>query len=318
VDIWSSADPAPNGPLAAGGADAVSSWRVRNAGSVILDHSIYWQNLTEFVGAVGTELGRFGAGTPHFPNDRDPFPDWRLRLASLTRGARIHVLSALRAMWIAAVLAIGATLYPTLEAGLDGWLPAEIPLIDFLRRWLPGILALALIVAGGLVGWTFIGKIWGAGVRADDRAYFVGRIEGPFPWPSWLGLALLAVVPAAAFVSLWRATGGLLLPAAYALAAAFVALAAFTFISGGGRGFAEEPAGERVRLSGPLWLTAAVFSAIFVVVNAGWFRPEDDVLITALAFGVAYAALAIPMAAATVIRLRTFLAQHRALRSSPP
>ena len=319
VDLWSSADPGPNGPLGASGSANVSSWRVRNAGSVILDHAIYWQNVTEFVGAVAKELGRHGAGTAHFPGDEDPFPDRRLRLAGLTRGARIHVLSALRVMWSGAVLGFGLTLYPTLNRGLDfTWLPENIPVISLLREWLPGIVALAIVAVGSLLGWILIAKIWGAGIRADDRASFAGRAEGPCPWPAWGGLALLAIVPVAATVGLWLVVRGPLLPAVYALSVTFMALAIFTFISNGGRGFAEDPPTEPVRLTVPLLVTAAAFLGTLIAITAGWFRPWDDPSTTTLIIGAAYALLTIPMVTAAVIRLQDFLDRHARLREATP
>jgi hypothetical protein len=128
----------------------------------------------------------------------------------------------------------------------------------------------------------------------------------------------LVVVPAGAFYALWRITGGWQLPIAYGLVAAFIALAAFTFISGGGRGFADEPPGDPVRLRVPLWMTAAVFLVVFVAVNAGWLRPQADLTATWIVIGVAYAALAIPMVIAAIIRIGEFLSRHETLRSSPP
>lgn len=316
LDLWSSADPAPNGPLGTSESGAVSSWRVRNAGSVILDHSIYWQNLTEFVGAVAKELGRHGAGTAHFPAEEDPFPDQRLRLAALTRAARIQVLSALRVMWLGAVLAFGLTLYPTLKAGLDfTWLPEDIPLISLLRDWLPGLAAFAMIAVLGLLGWVLITKVWGAGIRADDRSSFAGRVEGPFPWPAWGGVALLAIVPAGAFAGLWLAARGPLLPVSYALSVTLVALALFTFVSRGGQGFAEDPPGERVHLAAPLWVTAVAFIGVLIAITAGWFRPQPDLFTTPLTLVAACAVFIVPLAVATVSRWWTFLGKHAGLRA---
>ena len=314
IDLWSSADPAPNGPLSLTATDQVESWRIRNIGSILLDHSIYWQNTTEFVGALAGELGRVGAGGgAHFPGDSDPFPSRRLRLAALTRGARVHVLTALRVMWAGAVLAYGALVFPTLQASITlDWVPDDVPLISLLGDWGPTILSVLVIGVAGLVGWVLIAKVWGAGVRADDRAYFAGRVETPFPWPTWgaIGL-LLALAPMATF-GLWLLADAPVLAAAYALSVPLVAMAVNTFVSGGGRSFADAAASQRLRLSAVRLVAAIIVTLVLALVARDALREGEGGALPIM-IGT-YLLLILPLLWATLYRWRGFLRDHRALR----
>ena len=52
VDLWASADPAPNGPIVDDLPAGVTSYKIRNSASTLFDHSTYWSNVTEFVTAI--------------------------------------------------------------------------------------------------------------------------------------------------------------------------------------------------------------------------------------------------------------------------
>jgi hypothetical protein len=62
-DVYSSADPVPNGTLHDDGRTPPSSTEVVNFGSGLRDHTSYWQNRDEFVALIGEKLLAFdGAG----------------------------------------------------------------------------------------------------------------------------------------------------------------------------------------------------------------------------------------------------------------
>lgn len=183
IDLWASADPAPNGPLTNDPIEGVESWRIRNGGSPITDHSTYWRNTTEFVGSVATELGRIGAGPPLFPAPASTFPSLRQALAGLTRGARIHVLVALRLIWIATAILGIVRLFPHVRTALDGtssWLPGDIPVIGPLGAWLPSVLAFAALAIAAFAIWTVLSTV---GLRGEGRraVLFQGPGGGTLP-----------------------------------------------------------------------------------------------------------------------------------------
>lgn len=314
IDLWASADPAPNGPLFRTAVPPVESWRIRNTGSILLDHSIYWQNTSEFVGAVGLELGRLGAaGTAHFPGADDPFPSRRLRLAALTRGARVQVLTGLRVLWIGAALALGLHLFaPLLVAVQLPWL-ATIPGLDWLGDWLPPVIALALLAVGGLAGWVILAKLWAVGTTSDDRTWFKGELSGPFPPSALIAVALLLIVPAAVAFALWQWLDAGVTALVYLLAAPLIAMAANSFISGGGRALADVSPASRIHL--PIaGLMAALVTALIALGVVGLGRPELDATATSLLGWTAYGLLLGPLAWATLRRWRGFVRRHRALR----
>ena len=101
VDLWASADPAPNGPLFTKEVEGVDSYRIRNLASTAFDHSVYWSNMTEFVSAVAFAAGSL---TPSSPLGSDPIPA-RLRQAAVVREIRVTSLACARAALVAASVA---------------------------------------------------------------------------------------------------------------------------------------------------------------------------------------------------------------------
>ncbi len=63
-DLWASADPAPNGPLFETLPMRVSTHKVRNLGSTILDHTTYWSNTTEFVSEIVEQANAYSSPQP--------------------------------------------------------------------------------------------------------------------------------------------------------------------------------------------------------------------------------------------------------------
>ena len=101
VDLWASADPAPNGPLFTKEVEGVDSYRIRNLASTAFDHSVYWSNMTEFVSAVAFAAWSL---TPSGPLGSDPIPP-RLRQAAGVREIRVTSLACARVAVVAASVA---------------------------------------------------------------------------------------------------------------------------------------------------------------------------------------------------------------------
>ena len=101
VDLWASADPAPNGPLFTKQVDGVASYRIRNLASTALDHSVYWSNMTEFVSAVAFAASSV---TKAGPLGSEPIPA-RLRQAAGVREIRVTALACARVAVLAASVA---------------------------------------------------------------------------------------------------------------------------------------------------------------------------------------------------------------------
>lgn len=314
IDLWASADPAPNGPLTNDPIERVESWRIRNGGSPITDHSTYWRNTTEFVGSVATELGRIGAGPPLFPPPASTFPSLRQALAGLTRAARIHVLVALRLIWIATAILGIFRLFPHVRAALDAtrsWLPGDLPLIGPLGAWLPSLLAFAALAIAAFAIWTVLSTVWAFGVKADERSYFKDEVEGPFPWPAWLGVLLVPLVPIVTVVILLLTGAEAVVIWLYLLSLPPVVLVAAVFLSGGGRALGE-PRREEARLplmdlSGFTVTTTAIALAALLV---GVWRRELEPILGWL-WPIAYVAAVGALLVAAVQGWQAYLARHR-------
>jgi hypothetical protein len=209
IDMWASADPAPNGPLFTEPAPGVRSYRIRNLASTILDHSVYWSNVTEFVSAVAFRISSL---LPWSLLGRDPIPE-RLQTAAKIRESRVSMLALGRVGVVAglatALFALRTDLPEIGDRVLE--LVGTLPLIpDWSETWhsaLKGAVAAAIItVIAAAVWWLVIGT-WRAVIRTDEGAFF-----GPGERPVWSPLARLwavfaAVVPSVIVLWLAIATG---------------------------------------------------------------------------------------------------------------
>jgi hypothetical protein len=211
-DIYSSADPVPNGPLLRGpGPPGFASIEVRNLGSPLSDHSTYWKNRIDFVSRVALEV----AATIGWQLEAiAPDDASRLREAFKVRSQRVSVLTGMRLVTIVSVVAIAATIgrhLPELGRGLISLLPDGLPLLGTIPRQLPdpdwlfgglpalqrtttGLVALALIVALAIVWFTFSAAVWSWAAAVDDKRFF-NRMPTARYWkslPHFLSVFLLA------------------------------------------------------------------------------------------------------------------------------
>lgn len=202
LDFWASADPAPNGPLFDAMPDGVTSYRVRNRANTVRDHSIYWRNVTEFVGAVAMQAAAIAAPSPL--GIADPVPP-SLKDEARIRDRRVTLLAAGRAtFFIGAAVAVYFA-----RNDLPDWGRAVLGLLDDLpligswfAGWEPaaaGWLGAAVLVAAALAAWSVLGWAWGLVIKSDEERFFAGQ---PSSLPEYLAYlwTVLAVVAAAGFL----------------------------------------------------------------------------------------------------------------------
>jgi hypothetical protein len=198
LDLWASADPAPNGPLlVAPGpvAPYVSSYKIRNLGSTALDHSVYWHNMTEFVGAVAYAIaGRLRS--PAMAVDT-PMPR-TLSRGALRRHSRVDLIVTARLTYLVATVAILHEFrrsFPAVGESILRFvasLPGPPEELNW-DGWANGVVGALPFVIGAFVGWYLVSKTWEAVVRLDaglaerrERQYFT------VPVVAWL-LAHVAI-----------------------------------------------------------------------------------------------------------------------------
>ena len=203
LDLWASADPAPNGPLFVPPVPGVASYRIRNMASTALDHSVYWSNTTEFVSAVAFAAGSLAPGGP-LPSI--PIPG-RLQEAAVVRNLRVTALAAARVLIGAALVAalIGfRTDFPDIGdtvAGWFAWIPF-VPDVSAWPGWIRGILGALLVALAVAVVWWLLLAGWNAVVRTDESRFFNRQqlVERPPLALAWAAAA--AIVPTLAVVAL--------------------------------------------------------------------------------------------------------------------
>ena len=208
LDMWASADPAPNGPLFVPPVPGVDSYRIRNMASTALDHSVYWSNTTEFVSAVAFAAGSLAPGGP-LPST--PIPG-RLQQAALVRNLRVTALAAARVLIgaaLAAVLIGFRTDLPAVAdtvAGWFAWLPL-IPDISGWATWLQGTIGAALIALAFAVAWWLLLAGWNAVVQTDESRFFNRQDleERPPTALAWAVAAALVPTLAVAAVTIVQA-----------------------------------------------------------------------------------------------------------------
>jgi hypothetical protein len=204
VDLWASADPAPNGPLFAPPVPGVTSYRIRNMASTALDHSVYWSNTTEFVSAVAFAGGSLTASSPL---GSTPVPG-RLQRAAVVRDLRVSALACARVLIVAALVAALFGVRRELPdigdaiVGLLTWLPF-VP--DSAEEWpglVRGTIGALLIALGFAVAWWLLLAGWSAVVRTDESRFFNRQPQIARPPLAVAWAIAAALVPTIATVAL--------------------------------------------------------------------------------------------------------------------
>ncbi len=243
LDLWASADPAPNGPLLATLPHGVESYKIRNVGSTLLDHAIYWSNRTVFVSAVAFSAASLAPPSPIGTRERIPAA---LREAAKVRGRRVTMLLAGRVLFLAALATAlwGArSKLPEWGAATLDWIDS-LPLPDWFGDWPPvvnGFVAAALISIGGLVLWWLTMKTWDIVIGSDEGAFFGRRpaVEWSILAIVWMVGAVLLPTAVITALSIYLANWG---PLLVYLATAIVAVpVALISLSAGGTTIDQAP-----------------------------------------------------------------------------
>ena len=197
VDLYSSADPVPNGPtrIAETLSAQTSSVKVWNRGSILSDHTTYWENLDGFV----LRVARVCAGTAESP--------WRDKLLPATRMSWVDRRAAWRVSflqwtrWINVLFWVFAFTIIWLRHG------AGTPLLFELPSWSPvwtitaeRFVEIALFFVlctwgtAGLLRWP-----WTRWVRAEQEQILAHRNPPNSPWNvSWplygIGVVITALL----------------------------------------------------------------------------------------------------------------------------
>lgn len=327
IDLWASADPISNGSLLPSPPARVTTWRIHNLGSPILDHVVYWNNLTEFVAAVATDLGnRAFPESPYFPA---AYPHPRLIAASQQHGARVTTLTLLRIGWVGTVLAwtpalmtVAAPPLRVVTEAVRTWPIIGGP-VEFLGPVLPVALGLAVVGLVALLLWRVHSIVWRFGVLADERAYFRPRVEGGmpsvedlFPWVSRVAFGLFAVplvTPVLLAIAGWPVLAKLhlaLVPLAM--------LAVPVFISGGRRmGDDPETSEPILRREDRRWLFLMFGVALVLTLGIGIAAAQDVLVPQALeaAAWVIVAAAVLLLALAAGIEFWHFRERYESYRA---
>jgi pimeloyl-ACP methyl ester carboxylesterase len=272
LDLWASADPASVGALDVRGHN-VRSYKIRNLGSILGDHTVYWRNTTEFLAIVSGKLFAIGGPEVYAVDLRDR----ELVIAAMRRHARVVALTTMRFIVLGAVLAALASVLLTRDLGtaliefVDG---LSLPFIgDFFAdppQWAPYVAsALPVLVAGYLV-WGAAESAWNGLVRGDEMTYIQAR-RPRFLWSAgWYVLAGFVALVAIGAAALLNASPRPDFVAVYVLATLLLALLGLAVLSSGGRTFAGTEQGEREtaaisRISSRTWLQGALVAIPFTI-----------------------------------------------------
>jgi hypothetical protein len=244
LDLWASADPAPNGPLLTNLPKGVESYKIRNIGSTILDHAIYWSNRTVFVSAVAFAAASLAPPSPI--GTRDLIPT-ELRASANVRGRRVTMLLAGRVLFFTAlVTAIWGVRHHLWDwgAAILSWLNS-LPLPDWFGTAEPstvtGFVAAAAIAVGGLIVWLLTIKGWDAIIGADESAFFSRgqAVEWPGQAVAWLLVAILLPTGVIVGLAIYLANWGVLVT--YVIIAAIAMPLVLVSLSAGGKTLDQAP-----------------------------------------------------------------------------
>jgi hypothetical protein len=243
LDLWASADPAPVGPLLNNLPAGVESYKIRNFGSTIFDHSTYWSNRTVFVSAVAFSAASLAPASPVGVRERNL---QALHGAAKLRGRRVDLLLAARILFIVGFV---TTLWgarnelPDWGAATLGWIDS-LPLPDWFGGWpavVNGFVAAGVVGLASLVLWYVTAKGWDVVIAADEAAFFNRREaeDSPLILVAWVFLA--ALIPTAAITALAVILGNSLILLGYLAISAVAVPVAILSLSRGGVALDEAP-----------------------------------------------------------------------------
>ncbi|MDQ3690811.1 MAG: hypothetical protein M3406_12420 [Chloroflexota bacterium] len=266
IDLWASADPAPNGPLlhepapqhAPDVGDVVDSYKVRNLGSTLIDHTVYWSNSGEFIPAIVAGASALAASLGCRT------PTWtEVAARARLQDRLVHLLVAGRVAYWAATITILMALYPSwaaiggpavealqnLPGPPDPGAPDEV-----VNRWVG-----AAIIAGiAAAVWFAITKLWRSTLTTS--AWLPGGVPGFGTRAMLWTIGELVVLAGLAFV-IGRLDGSVVV---FLLVTAVGSAFAITILAAGGRRLGEQRP-TRVWDAPPRAVVAVVGAVLFVL-----------------------------------------------------
>ena len=218
MDYYASADPVPNGPLYDRDQTPdylkANSIEVHNRSAILSDHTTYWDNRDEFVGAVALAVSRLA----HLKIITEPKQAIRLQFARYRRRWRVRCLLAVRMFAILAMVGLPYALFSQLELigqtvmslGVQGQqtIPLLTTVLPVQLAELPknqqreATLGFATIEMLVLAGYWILYMIWRLWETMDLKAFF-DRVDYSFNSPMFLflyGAALFLEIGLAVFV----------------------------------------------------------------------------------------------------------------------
>lgn len=275
LDLWASADPVPGGPLDLD-RRPISTYKIRNLASSILDHVVYWKNGTEFLAVVVTRLFQLGGPRQYAFELTDPV----LLVSVMRRHARVLLLLAMRVLLAgaAAAGALQAWWTPGFSAGVMTFLGGlNLPLVDQFfdtpPDWLRSLAGVIVVLVAAVLAWAPFGAAWSFLAAADQDTYFQGIMKRPLWDWRWWTLAAAVSATAVGVGLLLVVLGDPALAGAYALATGFATLLGLTVISSGGRTLTdaetpENPMAAVRRVTGRAQTSIAATAAAALIIVA--------------------------------------------------
>ena len=275
LDLWASADPVPGGPLELD-RKPISSYKIRNLASGILDHVVYWKNGTEFLAVVAPRLFQLGGPREYASGLTDPV----LLVSVMRRHARVLLLLAMRVGLAGAAVAgaLQAWWTPGFSAGVMAFLDAlPLPVVDTFfdapPDWARSFAGVIVVLAAAAVAWAVSTSIWSYLAAADQDAYFQGLMCRPLWNGRWWALAIAFAAGTVGVAVLLVALGNPALAAAYAVATGFATALALTVISGGGKTLTdaetpEDPLAAARRITGRTQTSIAAIAVPALIIVA--------------------------------------------------
>jgi hypothetical protein len=321
LDLWASADPVPGGPLELD-RRPISTYKIRNLASSILDHVVYWKNGTEFLAVLATRLFQLGGPRQYASDLTDPV----LLVSVMRRHARVLLLMAMRVVLAGAAVAgsLQAWWTPGFSAGVMAFVrDLHLPLIgssfEVPPDWIRSLAGVIVVLVAAVVAWAPFASAWSYLAAADQDTYFQGiMIRSLWDWRWWtLGAAFCA--SAVGVGLLLVLLGDPALAGAYAVATAFATLLGLTVISSGGRTLTdaetpEKPMAALRRITGRTQTSIAATAVPALIMVA---LPAAVALLWHAALGPTLAVEGVALSAVLLIEgARQYRAFARRFRSS--
>jgi hypothetical protein len=185
IDLYASADPVPNGKTKAVEGPTLESVPIWNLGSLLSDHTTYWNNLDGFVLRVArvcaqTAKSEWQVLLPRETLDVDQRAAWRVGFLRLARG--INGLA-----WLFAFVPLWKRHEQRVPMPFDlpTWLPAAVPTAARFAL-LAAVVALAAWGASRILRWP-----WTLWVRAEQEKALAHVPPAGKPWIPLIGMEMI-------------------------------------------------------------------------------------------------------------------------------